>query len=299
MTLLSIIIPHRDRTRLLDELLAGFPDRDDLEIIVIDDRSLTPPRLEGRFEKSNLIMLSNTPDTPGAGGARNLGLEHAKGKWVAFCDSDDRVCSKSLERIMTTLDKETCEVVFCKPSSFKADDSIGTRHLRAARIHDAIKRGETTGVLAEFTPPWSKIISKKLIDQHNLRFSLARVSEDVLFNTRLAVLRPSVFLSPHVFYHVRQGNPSLTSIHDTQHLKTRIDEMCISNAILRENGLGRYQAAAGPYLSKLFVQDKVLARKTLFKMWKDGGNLLPRNPKRWMEKIGSALSRKTDRTDKV
>jgi glycosyltransferase involved in cell wall biosynthesis len=89
--LFSVIVPVFNRKELLiraiDSVLAQTFSS--FEIIVVDDNSTdgTMEFIQG-LQNDKIRILSNTK-TKGASGARNTGLEIAKGEWVAFLDSDD------------------------------------------------------------------------------------------------------------------------------------------------------------------------------------------------------------------
>lgn len=83
----SIIIPHFNDFKSLERLLNSIPSRDDIEIIVIDDKSTDEYDLDSI--KSKCIFLNNETPIKSAGTCRNIGLKIAKGKWLLFADSDD------------------------------------------------------------------------------------------------------------------------------------------------------------------------------------------------------------------
>ena len=87
----SIIIPHRNIPLLLRRCLDSIPRRMDIQIIVVDDNS-DPGQVD--FEHfpgldEPCVEVYFTKEGKGAGYARNIGLKHAKGKWLLFADADD------------------------------------------------------------------------------------------------------------------------------------------------------------------------------------------------------------------
>lgn len=97
----SVVIPHYNSAELLGRALTSA-SRQSLhprEVLVVDDGS-TPRELEvasrvvSMFEGARLIAL---PDNVGAGSARNVGWDLAKGTWVAFLDADDAWHPRKLE----------------------------------------------------------------------------------------------------------------------------------------------------------------------------------------------------------
>ncbi len=89
MPLISVVVPAHNAaltiTRALDSVLAQ--DFSDLEVLVIDDRSGDGT---GSLASAHPIaprLLKS--DKPGAARARNVGIQHSRGRYVAFLDADD------------------------------------------------------------------------------------------------------------------------------------------------------------------------------------------------------------------
>lgn len=87
----SIIIPHKNIPSLLQRCLDSIPKKECIQIIVVDDNS-DPNSVDfSNFPGLNCehIEVYFTKEGKGAGYARNVGLNHAKGKWILFVDADD------------------------------------------------------------------------------------------------------------------------------------------------------------------------------------------------------------------
>lgn len=84
----SFIIPHHNRPELLNRLISTIPQRDDIEIIVIDDNSDDDKKPSNLRDDCHVFFIG-PEETKGAGKARNLGMKMARGKWFLFADSDD------------------------------------------------------------------------------------------------------------------------------------------------------------------------------------------------------------------
>jgi glycosyltransferase involved in cell wall biosynthesis len=87
--LFSVVIPSHDRINFLLRSLDTVWSQTftDFEVIVVDDGSTdgTSKQLAGVSERVRLISQANR----GPGSARNFGANVARGKYVAFLDSDD------------------------------------------------------------------------------------------------------------------------------------------------------------------------------------------------------------------
>lgn len=79
----------------------------DLEVLVVDDCSTDDSlKIAKEYEASysDKIRVFQTPYNKKQGGARNLGLESAKGEWIAFVDSDDWVAPEMYETMIQKAD---------------------------------------------------------------------------------------------------------------------------------------------------------------------------------------------------
>jgi len=97
MTLLSIIIPYFNVKKYTDELLHVLDRQitDEVEVILVDDGSQEP--FETSYKWLNVISLK---ENKGPSIARNIGLEKAKGEYVAFIDADDIVARDYVKNII-------------------------------------------------------------------------------------------------------------------------------------------------------------------------------------------------------
>ncbi|GAP73202.1 glycosyl transferase [Candidatus Symbiothrix dinenymphae] len=113
----SIIIPHKNIPKLLERCLASIPQRDDIQVIVVDDnsdadivetwRATSLPK----YPHVEFVFAKNKNGRKGAGYARNIGLEHAKGKWIVFADADD-FFMPCVDEAMTQYADDEHDVVF-------------------------------------------------------------------------------------------------------------------------------------------------------------------------------------------
>jgi cellulose synthase/poly-beta-1,6-N-acetylglucosamine synthase-like glycosyltransferase len=89
----SVVIPVHNKARHVRAAIASAQGQTfrPHEIVVIDDASTDgSTNVLAAIEDPRLVRLRR--DVPGPGGyaARNLGIERARGDWIAFLDADDR-----------------------------------------------------------------------------------------------------------------------------------------------------------------------------------------------------------------
>ncbi len=106
MTTVSVIIPTRDRAALLPRALDSIraqtrrPD----QVMVVDDgsRDETAALLARRYPEVEYLYQAPR----GVSAARNLGIRRARGRWLAFLDSDDAWLPHKLARQLALLEAE-------------------------------------------------------------------------------------------------------------------------------------------------------------------------------------------------
>ncbi|MGQ0532417.1 MAG: glycosyltransferase family 2 protein [Caulobacteraceae bacterium] len=101
--LVSAIIPVFERAAEAERAVASAlaQEVDGLEVVVVDDGSIEPLRLDASARDSRVRVLRHQRNR-GAAAARNTGLQAARGVWTAFLDSDDLWPAGSLARRLHT-----------------------------------------------------------------------------------------------------------------------------------------------------------------------------------------------------
>lgn len=97
--LVSVIIPIYNAERHLEECLDSCMEQtlERIEIICINDGSTdSSAKILERYRTTHANMIVLNQKNQGSGIARNLGIEHANGQFIAFMDSDDYYADKDV-----------------------------------------------------------------------------------------------------------------------------------------------------------------------------------------------------------
>lgn len=240
----SIIIPHYDIPHLLGRLLDTIPEREDIQVIVVDDRS---PECNAYIERYAFLKRSNvefyvTEKNGGGGYARNEGLKHAKGKWILFADADDLF----MDGFCSTLDEhyyDEEDIIFFRIKSVYSDDIYkkSERDTYWKRKCNEYLRTKDDKILRyELTEPWSKMIRKEIITQNKVRFDEVAVTNDYFFSIQIGFYALKVKLEPAIIYILTQRECSVSSggLTDTaDRFKIRLDVVIRGQSFLHENGV--------------------------------------------------------------
>jgi len=112
--LVSVIIPNYNYAEYLSEAIDSVLNQDyiPIEIIVVDDGSTDASSeiLENYGSKIEVVRLSNS----GAPTARNFGLLHARGFYIAYLDSDDFWIPTKVSTQVKRIKETNADLVYCR-----------------------------------------------------------------------------------------------------------------------------------------------------------------------------------------
>ena len=212
---ISFIVPAYNAQRYLGETLESIliQEGSSYEIIVIDDGSTdqTGEIADGYARKHPCIRVIRSVNR-GVSHARNLGIEAARGRYLAFLDSDDVLCDGAYPRSLDEiLEQESYDLI-----SFGYLCGDDTLH-RGRPVSES--EGELTRKDPEFHYRatrkgfWSYLYRREMIGK--LRFFLGiRYSEDTIFNY-LAARRSNTLLCVDRYWLAYRNHLS-SAVHNTK-----------------------------------------------------------------------------------
>ena len=177
----SVIIPHHNTPELLIRLIKSIPERDDLEIIIVDDNS--DPEIVNESTLSNVIHknlnIIFNKEGRGAGFARNLAIEHANGKWLLFADSDDYFSDDLNDFLETYKNDVSTDMVVL--NAIGIDENNHEIPLSLNKYHKNIlddKHNSKKVILYQYWTPWSKMVKREIFLNNNIKFAEVPTAND-------------------------------------------------------------------------------------------------------------------------
>jgi glycosyltransferase involved in cell wall biosynthesis len=244
----SIIIPHKNTPELLQRCLASIPRHEDIQIIVIDDNSDNTKVDFAHFPGLNepCIEVIFTKEGKGAGYARNIGLEKAKGKWLLFADADDFFTEKAFEHLFAAADSPH-EIIYFKTTSCYSDTyEPAKRDERFNQFIDGfIKHDKDAENMMRYKwqVPWGKMIKRELVTRENIKFDEVIASNDVMFSLLIGNFASSIDSINHIIYCVTINRGSLTNSMNRDILMTRYTVSLRCNEFRRRHRAEKYQSS--------------------------------------------------------
>jgi len=260
----SIIIPHKNIPKLLQRCLDSIPMREDLEVIVVDDNSdptiVDFDNFPGKYRSDTLVVFDKSGK--GAGRARNIGLEHAKGKWILFADADDFYTSV-LDSILDEYASSNEDVIFFRKKSVMSDD-ISKESKRSSWNEEIIdnyfQTGDESEIRCNFGAPWAKIIKRSLIIENDIHFAEIAYSNDIEFSAMVGVKAKKIKVADQTMYVCTERSGSLTSSLYSKEGELEIRaNACLSYAkIITEHGYPFPVLPIARFLNMMFRNDMSL-----------------------------------------
>ena len=238
--LVSVIIAVYNTEDYLEECLDSLLNQtlENIEIICINDASTDSSLeiLENYAKKDNRITIINNEKSSGPSITRNKGLKIAKGEYITFCDSDDKVELDAYERLYDFAKAHDNDVVCFNAVRFNYTGVEWQSVLHAKSI-----TGETfiqTNMLKNpeliyDTILCNKFINKKYFDEHGFKFVEDRLYEDILFTMEVFTNSNSIGICPKVKYYWRVRNDIKRSItQSVDNVKNLNDRIFITKRII-------------------------------------------------------------------
>lgn len=268
----SLIIPHYSEVDRLRRLLFSLPSRSDLQIIVIDDCSPEQIGLDVVKNQFPHVCFLSTPNNSGAGAARNIGLQHAKGEFVLFADADDELLPDAFDHFDQAI-MEDADIYY-----FRADaviESTGEPSVRANSLNVLIdeylgnpNKENEFNLRLKHCVPWAKLYKKSFIEKTQVKFDEIPVSNDIYFNIINGALAERVFVSDSVVYRCYRLTDSLTSTLTADRLLCRLQASAKVATELKRLGIKHDRSASGIIVQSLsfgpatFIKAVIIAVKS-------------------------------------
>ena len=193
--MISIIVPIYNAERYLEACLDSLLSQSEkeLQILLVDDGSTDgslaiAKEYAAKDTRVEVFHQSNA----GQSASRNVGLQHAKGEFIAFVDADDKIAENWCERHLEAIE---------------GADYIQSGYLR-------VEDGQTLEPQLpkhryQFTSPCMRLYRREAIQ--DLRFEEGMIYEDVLWSVDLWLSGARCRIIPYCGYRYTANPHSTTS----------------------------------------------------------------------------------------
>ena len=209
----SFVIPHYNTPALLQRLIDSIPQREDVEIIVVDDNSDEDKKASVSRPDVQTIYIDKE-HSRGAGRARNVGMDAAKGKWLLFADADD-FYKPGFINVLDEYKDNDIEMLFYNIDSVDSDTLLPDRFNRAY-LHQMLissyngNQETTNNLLFMAFAPWRRMFLADYIKKYGFRFEETPKGNDQLFSLLTSYFAKKWEVDKRTLYTLTYANGSIT-----------------------------------------------------------------------------------------
>lgn len=211
---ISIIVPAYNAEKYLEKCLESLVNqtKKNIEIIVINDGSTDDTEkiiLEFKERYPEMIKYF-FQENSGQSVARNVGIEMAEGKYIAFVDSDDYVSERMFEILYNKAIEKNFDIVASDVNSIYPKKNVEVSSgIRFESVD--LTRNEKSELLRNmYAVVWNKIYKKELLEKKKILFEPDLWFEDVLFLYELIPYIKSIGFVEDILYQYVQRENSVT-----------------------------------------------------------------------------------------
>lgn len=243
---ISVIVPTYNTSKYLYKCIDSLLNQtiESIEIIVVDDASDEPfDEIENYYSQYSNIVFLKSKIHSGPGGARNKGLAIARGKYIAFCDSDDWVELNLYETVCNAMESYSSDIgIFSVERIYDQPLSVPF-YLCNYNQHYILNSDIALKILLHqyngmgLTIPFyctNKVFRKNFLDNIHASFEENIYFQGKLFTIYTFLHAKKIICIPKVYYkHYRRKNSVIQSF-ESKHIEDFKQSMLITQRYLKQ-----------------------------------------------------------------
>lgn len=226
---ISVIVPIYNVEKYLAPCVNSLLNQDfnyKYEIILVDDGS---EDRSGNIADDFAMQHDNVcvihKKNSGLSDTRNTGIEIAKGKWLAFVDSDDYVSKDFLSLMFFNAEKEKSDLVIC--GFYRVDESgkiIGSEGhnyevMNAKKFWHDIYFDEVKSMI--YTVAWNKLYLRQLFKKVRYRSGIKNEDDDIIYSL-ISETKKILFVPDRLYYYRKRYGSIMDNINMDKHVNLGI-----------------------------------------------------------------------------
>ena len=221
----SVIVPVHNAEKYLEQCLNSILGQTlkDIEVICVNDKSTdgSAAILDSYAANEPRLRVLQSPGL-GAGGARNIGLESAQGKYLSFLDADDFFEPDMLESAVAKAEEDQSDIVVygswlydtVRQANRQAKWMLNTECLPEGRPFAPSEIADCLfNVFGNYT--WNKLFRTSLVREKGVLFQEISRTNDLFFTCTALTQADLISVIDKIFVHYRIATQtSLQSTND-------------------------------------------------------------------------------------
>lgn len=215
--MVSVIMPVYNSDRYLSEAVEAVIDQTykNFELILVDDGSTDGSgKVCDKYAAMDRRVIALHKENGGICSARNAGLRHAGGKYVAFSDNDDAMLPQCLEKAVAVAEETGADAVRFKRRLIHYTEKgalVCDTNINEKRVYTMRSWSDFCDILNEGAyAVWAGIYRRDFLERNCIRFdeSIKYGYEDHMFTPKILGSASSVAMIPEILYewHMRDSH---------------------------------------------------------------------------------------------
>ncbi len=242
MCLITLSMPIYNVEKYVERALISALNQtyQELEVLIVDDlghdKSMEIVHLIKKTHiRGNCIRIITHQKNIGLGGTRNTAIEHARGKYLYFMDSDDAITPDCIESLYNIISKEKVDFVAAGINQVDENGNL----LQATSYPNIIRRGKLC--VAQYfykekqdiwVTTWNKLYNTTFLREFQIRVLEHVYHEDIAMHAMLALKARSFALIDKITYNYYcKRKDSITNIEHGYTLKHINDLAIVFNEV--------------------------------------------------------------------
>lgn len=214
----SIIIPMYNVAQYLQTCVTSVQEQHmnegTFEVLMIDDGSPDNSRaVADVLAQEHAFIKVFSQENKGLGGARNTGIENAKGKYLVFLDADDILIANTLTQLIALAKVNSLDIL--EFGAYQIDESAKVIATITWDGKGVVYEGITYYDKVKYmNSACNKLYSRQFLIDNDLRFTEKIYGEDFEFNTRSFFFAKAIMATNIVGASFLQSSNSITRNQD-------------------------------------------------------------------------------------
>lgn len=234
---LSIIIPIYNGESYLKECLDSIISEieEEIELLLLDDGSKDQSyRIAQKYKKDNIRVFHH--ENQGVSYTRNQGIMEAKGDYIMFVDSDDKLSPGWKDSVMKNCTGKADVVYYSK------DFSDFNRKIAKIDIIHSIFGIIDHNSLGNMSSPWSKLFRREFLLKSQIKFYKELINgEDGIFNLKVILQSSKYRCCEESFYQYRIHTGSSSRRYNDKFFYSNLKYFSLAEELLKAAKLEEYE----------------------------------------------------------
>ena len=225
---LSVIVPCYNVAQYLEGFFAcldkQWGEHDHYEVVFVNDGSTdsTPSLLAEYVAADTRHRVLINQANQGVSGARNAGIQVARGEWIAFADPDDLLADGAYALLMSKWLDGSIDMLSFKTLRVEENESLDLSQSLSGNV---IWEGCTHKKFDILLPSvWNCVYRKDMVKQYKIRFRVeTSFAEDALFNADIFSKGIKIRMVDALIYFYVQHPQSICNTGDMAKLRKSIE----------------------------------------------------------------------------